>query len=262
MYLVVVHWKPAEADPARRILDEAGYSVDVIAPQGMAGLKRITPDADAVLIDLSRLPTQGCAVAVQLRRSTATRHIPIIFVGGAPEKVAAVRNQLPDAGYIEWSGVPADLERAIRRAPKNPVAPDPMAGYSGNPLWKKLGIKPGSSVALVAAPPGFERQLELPEGARITSSASTAERVLVFVRSTKELLQSGGKTLDTAAAGATVWIAWPKRTSGVATDVSDSAVRAWGIEHGWVDYKVCAIDSTWSGYALARRKTRIPKKSA
>ncbi len=255
MYIVLIHWKPSEAEPFRALLIEAGYSVELMGPENMQDLRRITADADAVLIDLGRLPMQGCAVAVQLRRRAATREVPLVFVGGAEEKVLAVRKQLPDAGFIEWAGIPLELERAIRRTPKRPVVPETMSGYSANPLWKKLGIKAGSAVGLIGAPEGFEQLLDpLPEAVRVSSKVAGADRVLVFVQSMKELDRTGGKALTSAAAGATVWIAWPKKASGIVSDVSETSIRAWAIARGWVDYKVCAIDATWSGFALARRK--------
>lgn len=255
MYIVLIHWKPAEAEPLRNQLFEAGYSVEVLAPTGAAGLKRINEDVDAVLIDLSRLPTQGCAVGVQVRKRPATRSVPIVFVGGAPEKVAAVRAVLPDAGFIQWSGVPAELERAIRRAPQSPVVPSTMAPYSGAPLSQKLGIKPGSTVAVIAAPEGFAVKLEpLPAGARLVSKLAGADRSIVFVRSMNDVRCDGAKAVDKAAQGVTVWIGWPKKASGVRSDVTETSIRAWAIERGWVDYKVCCVDDTWSAVALGRKR--------
>ena len=255
MYIVLIHWKPEEAAPRRDELEAAGYTVKVVAPNGTAGLQFINADADAILIDLGRLPMQGRAVGIELRKRAATRAIPIVFVGGASEKVAAVRELLPDAGYIEWSGIPAELERAIRRAPKSPVVPATMAGYSGTPLPRKLGIKAGSTVALIGAPEGFEKLLTpLPDAVRIVCKPDDAHRAVVFVRAMKDLAKLWPKVVESVAPGATVWIVWPKKTSGLQTDVSETPVRAHGLERGWVDYKIAAIDETWSGLAFARRK--------
>ncbi len=131
-----------------------------------------------------------------------------------------------------------------------------VAGYSGTPLAKKLGIKPGSTLALIAAPAGFASRIDgMPERVRVsTRAARGADLVVWFVTSRRELegrvaalalLQSGG-----------LWIAWPKKTSGVATDVSENIVRDAGLRQGLVDYKVCAIDDTWSGLKFATRRPK------
>ena len=129
------------------------------------------------------------------------------------------------------------------------------AGYSGTPLPKKLGIREGTAVALLNAPEGFEAHLQpLPAGARITAKSSDAQRILLFTRSVKDFEKRWTSTTKAAPDGATVWIAWPKRASGIETDLSETNIRAHGLANGWVDYKICAIDQTWSGLAFARRK--------
>ncbi len=130
----------------------------------------------------------------------------------------------------------------------------PLAGYSGTSLVKKLGIKPDSMLALVDAPRGFRRALAgLPGGVQIrTRAAGRPDLAVWFVTS--------ARTLDRRLAamargmGAGLWIAWPKKASGVQTDVTEDVVRAAGLARGLVDYKVCAIDETWSGLKFARRK--------
>jgi hypothetical protein len=129
-----------------------------------------------------------------------------------------------------------------------------MAGYSGTPLVKKLGIKPGSRVALLNAPAGFRRELVgLPADVRVVSRAvGSPDLVIWFVGSQRDLHR---RIMATAGyMGSGLWIAWPKRASAVATDLSEDAVRTAGLTHGLVDYKVCAINLTWSGLKFARRK--------
>ena len=257
MYLVLIHWKPEEAKPHVARLIQAGYSVDVLRPQGSAGLKQITGDVDGILIDLSRLPTQGRAVGIELRRRAATRKIPLVFVGGSPAKLEEVRALLPDAAFVEWNSILAELERAVRRAPVSPVVPGTMAGYSGTPLAKKLGIKANSVVALLGAPEGFEALLDpLPEGVRIVTRAHGAARTILFARAMKDVERQWERVVGSVAEGATVWIAWPKKASGIKTDVTENAIRTYGLARGWVDYKICAVDETWSGLAFAKRSTR------
>ena len=139
-----------------------------------------------------------------------------------------------------------------------PSQPSP-AGYSGTPLPKKLGIKPGSVVALVGAPHGFRKMLgPLPEGAKLRAGAEKdCTLALWFTRSRKELERGMPRAAELAAHGP-VWIIWPKQASGAATDLREQAVREAGLAAGLVDYKVCAVDATWSGLLFARRKSARP----
>jgi len=129
-----------------------------------------------------------------------------------------------------------------------------MAGYSGTPLVRKLGIKPASSLALIGATKDFSRQLTgLPDDVRIrTRAAGTADLVVWFVTARRELDARAGAMSVLMKAG--LWIAWPKKASGMKSDLTEDVVRAAGLAHGLVDYKVCAIDDTWSGLKFARRK--------
>jgi hypothetical protein len=136
-------------------------------------------------------------------------------------------------------------------------APSAPAGYSGTPLPKKLGIKEGTPVLLFGAPAGFERTLgDLPAGARLRRVARAAGQApgltIWFVGSLRDLR----KGMQARAAGTGpggLWICWPKKASGVVTDVSENDVRAAGLARGLVDYKIAAIDATWSGLKFARR---------
>jgi hypothetical protein len=135
-----------------------------------------------------------------------------------------------------------------------------MAGYSGTPLAKKLGIKPDFSLALVEAPVGFERLLEgLPEDVepvRGLKGRSPVDVVVVFVTRRAELMkrfaQAAGRLSEQTGAG--VWVAWPKKSSGVATDITEDVIREVCLPSGLVDNKVCAIDETWSGLRMVRRR--------
>ncbi|MGQ0629014.1 MAG: DUF3052 domain-containing protein [Phycisphaerales bacterium] len=138
------------------------------------------------------------------------------------------------------------------------------AGYSGTPLARKLGIKEGHQVYLIGAPPGFEDTLEgMPPGVSVRRTAKITGKVDVVVAffgraavfrdefaRLKGVLQPAGG----------LWIAWPKKASGVATDLTEDVVRGFGLEGGLVDNKVCAIDQTWSGLRFVFRLTdRGPK---
>jgi hypothetical protein len=132
------------------------------------------------------------------------------------------------------------------------------AGYSGTPLPKKLGIRENSRVALVNHPEFFERKLQpLPAGAEIICDAEHAGVALLFVKSEAELIRDFPTLARRLPRQIAFWIAWPKQASGIKTDVKQSVIREFGLAHGWVDYKVCAVDETWSGLCFARRDQAV-----
>ena len=140
--------------------------------------------------------------------------------------------------------------------PKKKNVPGTTAGYSGTPLPKKLGIRENSRVILMNAPERFERKLEpMRAGAAIVDDASLTNVAVLFVKSEAELVRDFRALAKTLPQKVAFWIAWPKQASGLKTDLKEGIVREFGLAHGWVDYKVCAIDETWSGLCFARKKT-------
>jgi hypothetical protein len=130
------------------------------------------------------------------------------------------------------------------------LQPRPAVGYSGTPLAKKLGIGEGSTVALVGAPADFTIP-DLPPGTTVRrDQRARTDVTLWFVGSVAELSVRSGQMARRAEANA-LWICWPKRTSDVHTDVTENAVRAAGLANGLVDFKIAAIDETWSGLRFA-----------
>lgn len=257
--VLLIHWNEAEAGDRAQRLQKAGFSVLILASSSNApaGLKRLLENPiDAIVIDLSRLPSQGRDIGLHLRGRKATRQIPIVFVDGEPEKVARTKTVLPDAVFAEWPKIGTAIRTAIKSRPANPTAPNVMAGYSGTPLPKKLGIKPGIVVTLTDAPDGFERMLDpLPDGVLIQEGVSgRADLAVLFASRMADLYEQFPRVERSLNAGGRLWVAWPKRASGVKTDITQSAVREFGLASGWVDFKICAIDSTWSGLAFARRR--------
>ena len=136
-----------------------------------------------------------------------------------------------------------------------------MAGYSGTPLIKKLGIKPGFKVAFVNAPPDFVQSLDLPADTTLCSSSSRKPHdfVLLFVKSKSELAQKFALMAAKLKPDGMLWISWPKKASGVKTDLSDNVVREIGLSEGLVDVKVCAVDDVWSGLKFVIRLQDRPK---
>lgn len=252
----LVHWSPEEAQAIAARLRAWGHDVDAAAvtPGALKGVGRRPPAA--FVVDLSRLPMQGRDVALVLRTRAATRHVPLVFLGGAPEKVAKVRQTLPDATFATPGRLRSALERVIEHPPRDPVKPaSALAGYSGTPLPRKLGVREGALVALAGAVPSdFDRTLgALPDGARLVRGArGRRDLTLWFVRQAADLTR--GMVRMAEIAGDALWIVWPKKTSVLASDVGETLVRETGLAAGLVDFKICAVDATWSGLRFTRRK--------
>lgn len=123
------------------------------------------------------------------------------------------------------------------------------AGYSGRPLPVKLGVKAGSRVLVTGAPDGFT--LDCPHDVR--AGKQPYDVVLLFCPSVAHLERGWARAAGRITVDGALWVAWPKRSSGVATDLTDQVVRDHALAHGLVDVKVCAIDATWSGLKLVRR---------
>jgi hypothetical protein len=133
-----------------------------------------------------------------------------------------------------------------------------VPGYSGTPLATKLGVKPGSSLRLVAAPGDFEETLApLPGGVTIRrTGAYKADVVVLFTTTYADLaarVEPLGKAVHPDGA---LWVSWPKKASGVPTDVTEDSIREVALPLGLVDNKVCAVTDVWSGLRLVWRKER------
>lgn len=129
-----------------------------------------------------------------------------------------------------------------------------MAGYSGTPLATKLGIKAGTRLLVLGAPPGYDRTLALPEGVERKRALRGPLDVIQFFTKRRAALEARVPALQAALArDGALWVSWPKKASGVATDVTEDVVREVALAHGLVDVKVCAVDETWSGLKLVVR---------
>jgi hypothetical protein len=132
-----------------------------------------------------------------------------------------------------------------------------MAGYSGTPLPKKLGIKPGHLIALLGAPDGFDATLgTLPEDVSVQTGRAGKQPfdvIVLFVKKRAELEKAIAALRPRMAPACGLWVAWPKRASKVPTDITEHVVREIALPTGLVDNKVCAIDEVWSGLRLVIR---------
>jgi CheY-like chemotaxis protein len=250
----LVHWNEDEGLERREQLEAFGFDASFDFGDGVFTLRLIrSSPPDAVVIDLSRLPSHGREVAHGLRSSKATRHVPIVFVGGEADKVERTRQLLPDAVYTSWGRIKTALPKAIAKPPRAPVVPDHHAAWA-KPTAEKLGAKPGFRIAVLASPRGLIDALK-PWPTKVTFTAKpdpTADLFLCFARSSHEL-QVHLLALK-AAERQTAWLIWPKKASGVKSDLDGNIVRTVGLAAGWVDFKVCAVTDVWSGLAFKRRK--------
>jgi len=131
-----------------------------------------------------------------------------------------------------------------------------MAGYSGTPLPQKLGIKPGMIIVAMDPPDNYRKLLEpIPSGVNFaTRPVGNSKFVHLFVRE-RRVLQTHLQSLRRKIAeDAAVWVSWPKKSSGVASDITEDVIRAVALPLGFVDIKVCAVDETWSGLKLMIRR--------
>ena len=139
-----------------------------------------------------------------------------------------------------------------------------MAGYSGTPLVQKLGIKEGTRMAVVNPPAGFRDELgELPLAVEWANRVRPPlDLVIAFHTRRAELVRNWPALAAAATPTGAIWFAWPKKASGLATDINENVLREEILPTGWVDNKVCAIDDTWSGLRFVLRVERRPKKAA
>jgi hypothetical protein len=128
-----------------------------------------------------------------------------------------------------------------------------MAGYSGTPLPQKLGLKPGLRTLLVAPPPDIDRLLVGAPAIDRLARLAPFDFALAFVTARAALVRELDRLPPKLADTGMIWIAWPKKASGVVTDVSEDVVRCEALGRGLVDVKVCAIDATWAALKLVRR---------
>jgi CheY-like chemotaxis protein len=264
---VLIHWNQAEGREQVALIRQLGFKVELEFRSGPSILQKLRAQPPpAVLIGLDRLPMQGRDIAIAIRTARHTRQIPIVFVGGEPTRVARVKELLPDAIYASWHNIAGAVRQALSSAPVSPVVPKSnLAGYSGTPLPKKLGIKSHVSVALLNELENFVEYLgELPEGVEFTRAIGAKTGVVLwFVRSLQELSSQVDSVARRviAADSCRLWIAWAKRTSPLASNVTENLVRASALGAGLVDYKVAAIDSDWSGLLFAPRRPAKAKKA-
>ena len=249
----LIHWNKSESALRADELRKLGHTVSASPLAVSTLIREINQEMpDALVIDLTRLPSQGCSVGIRIRQSRKRDPIALVFAGGAPAKVAAVRKLLPGALYCDWDSI-GELLQALQ-PPAVPDRPLPMSEFT-NPVARKLGLKNGITIALVGEPEGFLEQLGgLPEDLQVLAEpASKCELLFWFPRGREDFLDR----LDwiaTRQKKPRFWILWPKRTSNVKSGLSQPSIRSAAAGVGLTDYRVCSVDSTWSALLFTTKK--------
>ena len=152
------------------------------------------------------------------------------------------------------------LAMIIERAGARPPTPQrllmkpPTAGYSGKPLYQKLGLKPGMRCLVLGAPDHYQALIEGAEGVRVMKRARSADVVHLFCHKRADLSRRINSALDRTIPGGMVWVSWPKKSSPLFIDLTENDIRSQVLPTGWVDVKVCAVDQDWSGLKFLRRR--------
>jgi len=249
------HWRAEEAKTFTEPLRAAGHQIaydEKIVP-GLFSKIRASPP-DAFVIALTRLPSHGREAAAFLRGSKATRHIPIVFVDGEPDKVDAIRRIMPDATYTSLSRLDASLRRALARPAVAPVVPPQMMErYRMRTTAQKLGILKGTMVGLLDPPGDYASVLgSMPESVSFAEGATDECAVTLWFVTDAGVYQSGLRRARTVAARTRLWILWPKGAGR--PGISQTYLRETAKSVGLVDYKICAVNDRWSAMAFAKKK--------
>jgi CheY-like chemotaxis protein len=288
--ICVFHWNAEEARSLLTVLEAAGHSVEHHGRMASYREVRANPP-EAIVIDLSRLPSHGRELAIFFRGSKSTRHIPIVFVGGEAEKVDRIRKLLPDAAYATLARVRGVLKSALANPPANPVkAAQMMDRWGHRTTAQKLGIAKDSRVAVIDPPSGYAQAVgDLPQGACFDEETTEGCPVsLWFVHGVPEF-HAALPRMRKLAAHSRLWILWrknkrartgPARPSGSQRAHEDSVepgsvvrakdngdgldgnlIRAGCVAVGLVDYKICSVDDDWSGMVFAVKKAFAVKNA-
>jgi len=250
------HWKSKEAEALIAKLRAAGFEAVHRAETQSPSVRELKESgAVAVVIDLSRLPSHGKYVGAWVRGAKSTRHIPLVFVGGEAEKVAAIKKQMPDAVYSSIAGVGAALKKAIAQPPRDPVVPRQMMETApGRTAAQKMGIREGSTVGLIDPPADYLKVLGvLPQGVVLEEDSRRVCPLTVWFVHDPGEYEAALPSRRLLAARSRLWIVWQK---GRRDGLNGNFVREAALAMGLVDYKICSLDGVWTGMVFAVKKAR------
>ena len=249
MRVCLIHWNEKERQErlSHLVLDGIEVLAGIDAgPHFSKSLETSRPDA--VLIDLSRLPSQGRDLGVMIRTRAGTRQIPIVFVDGAADKVEAIRTLLPDAEFTTWDGILPTITHVVESKGKDFLPQSSVfAAYSQKPLATKLCIKPGFVVCLI----GENESLlggsdQLPAGVKVVNDIVDDANLYLWCLQSQAELSANLALIKTVVKHAPTWVGWPKKAADPGSDLTQSVVREQCLAVGMVDYKICSINEKWS----------------
>ncbi len=132
-----------------------------------------------------------------------------------------------------------------------------MAGYSGKPLYHKLGFKPGMRCVVIRPPPHYLALVEGCEGVRFLKTSNSADAVHLFCHNRRQLERSHRRAIGSLKDRGMLWVSWPKKTSSLFVDLTEGGIREVLLPSGWVDVKVCGVDDDWSGLKFLKRRQPV-----
>ena len=258
MKVLLIHWRPEEAENGLALLAKAGHSVRIYSGSRSINLGFFEGELpDVALISLERQPAHGRAIGHWLRSTKTTSHVPIVFVGGAEEKVAAARAMFPDALFCAWRGV----RGAVREARKRPQFAQPQPTCAGKPLWRKYDVREGDRVLQVGGPEptpellgsGMPHEVRWVWRKRWPARPGQPDLVVLHVENEDQLQAHFSAAVELTADGRPLWLCHPKKSSNLPTDLDRESLSSHWRAAGWTDVKVCRVDETWTGNMLRRR---------
>lgn len=256
-----LHWHEAEAAKHVKPLTAAGHRVRVHSNIEKTADFGPTP-SDAFVISLDRLPSHGRAVAAVLWEAKNRRSIPVVFVGGAADKVNATKAIFPSATYCSRNELLDVVHRIVAgdiEVPAEAMVRRPStSGYSGKPLPLKLGLADGQRVAFLHEPDDWDSIIgPMPADAkRFSKPAANLDLAVLFVTRANVLATEFPKLTTRMALKGMIWVSWPKKSAKVPTDVDENVIREVCLSENWVDVKVCAVSEIWSGLKFLRRRKK------
>jgi hypothetical protein len=213
---------------------------------------------EAIVIELSRAPALGHDMALAILKGTSTKHVPLIFVDGTASMKSYIKKSVPDGIFTNWAKIRSALKQAVSRPAVFPT--DSSFGGSGSKstdLPKKLGIKKDIVVAMSGASRGFELTLGLlPDGVQMTRSIQGDNDLLLWFTKTKVELEKRALLMVETAGKEGLWVFFPKKSSGVTTEITQALVvkqlKAVGAKH----VKNATIGTLWSAARFTCKKKK------
>jgi len=258
MRVRLIHWNATEAEPLIALLKRAGHTVDYDAKFTSAMFKEIrTSPPDAMVIDLTRMPSHGRYVAFSMRQSPKTRQVPVVLVDGDPDKVAITKRQVPDMFFTTRAKLLTAIKAAQKQRLANPIAPGRLFSYHPRTAAQKMGIGKGARIGVIDGPRDYERVIgEVEEGVEFVEGAQAGCTVLVWFLHDPDAYLEMLPRMRAHLSKMRLWALWRKGGTTKEGAVTPLLIREAAKEFGMIDYKVCSVDKTWSGIALTIKKAR------